>query len=117
MNGNCKDMGFFSNPMGHSPVEICSIVPQIKLHLDIVRMNVLKKFHFSTCNLCEKMNENSWWTARQTCSSKAIYCYVGELCGPWTPCYECDYILQTLKQHDIVQFFSGEILACQSYLC
>lgn len=32
--------GFFSKPMGNNPVEICSIVPQIKLHLDIVRMNV-----------------------------------------------------------------------------
>lgn len=44
----------FSTSKGHNSVKIWSIVPNIKLDLDIYMLNHYTKLHFSLCYFCEK---------------------------------------------------------------
>lgn len=50
--------------MGHTSVEKCSILPQIKLDLDVITINLHTKFYFNSASSANKLNRNCWWTVQ-----------------------------------------------------
>lgn len=62
----------FSMSMGHTSVEKCSILPQIKLDLDVITINLHTKFYFNSASSANKLNRNCWWTVQPSPTNRRI---------------------------------------------